>query len=1075
MVFLLPFNAAHAAGPTVSLSTISSGVLTAVTPTQTGINVGSTIVVTGSGFAGAKPITITTVVGTTTVPWLTLGTCGTQYGGTGSSNSLVTTQAAACLTTTAVGTFQVTVKVPVLPGGSQTVVVSDGTNTGNVAFTVSPAIVMSSHDLTGFPGEALGVTEAACGLAATVVCLTGFGAGDTITVTSTVSTSLTSITTAATGNGLNTFGEVAALSTAFIVADNTGGAHVITATDSTPTPNLVATATFTVSPWVAFYDTPLGTTTFSVTSGTPLTSLYIDGHGFPAGTILGNTITVGGSATTHASITVGGTGTFTNVQVGPPAGGFGLGNLPVVVGGTTFSYSSGNIADSATAAGIYAAGGILSPAGPASLYNWGGALIGSEKGTAAAGTAFITIDKSAYMPATPTTAFYGPAPNQNWVGIFGYGFVNAAPSPGVVAGANTPAIGALTYTAGYADVGGACNTGTGASCVDGNGAFFATSALGDTPFSNTLPASSTATAYGISAPQGGTNPASINTPSFVVTPWIDTNTIATTAANANAVPPVSSTSLTYESTATWIVHGFGNGETVAYTVGGSAFPTALTVNVGATGTAAAPASSLVPDLAAGKTSVAATGQTTGQVATASNAVTYKPIVDNQGGANTALFPNNGASGTTTILRTGSTYGAHGLAANTAYTVVWNAITGSVSLGTFTSTATGGIPAPGVQVTLPADTSGIHILDIQASASLGTSALYGSVKADYTIPAPDQGGLYISQYGDLLFALGANLIASPTAANVGNTVTISGTGLQSGTVYDVGLAPAVANSCAGIHGNAVLAAFTATSLGGVPAGTGVSLTDQPATVYGAEQASLFCLSVQTSPNFNTGIGINTAEFDLQASGSLNMTSAPSGHNVVLNAHGLFSGGAYNIIFNPQVSITNAVSGTIIGAVLAGNNGAGVGTFTTPNIASGTYVVQLCPIGLVGGCTTSNEALAAPPSLTVSSVSNTSCNTTNCMTASGSPVSTQIGSNKAVQTSFTNTSNSPVTAIVYAVVHNALGQTVSYSTATITASAGGSATAYDVLFGLAPGTYSVTVFATSTSGTAISTTSTVTVTI
>jgi hypothetical protein len=54
-------------------------------------------------------------------------------------------------------------------------------------------------------------------------------------------------------------------------------------------------------------------------------------------------------------------------------------------------------------------------------------------------------------------------------------------------------------------------------------------------------------------------------------------------------------------------------------------------------------------------------------------------------------------------------------------------------------------------------------------------------------------------------------------------------------------------------------------------------------------------------------------------------------------------------------------------------------------------------------------------------------------------------------------------------------VYYTTATITAAAGGSVTAYDIIAGLPAGTYSVTIFAVSTSGTAISTTSTATVTI
>src|SRR4029077_3424737 len=95
MVFLLPLQSAHAATPTVSLSTISSGVLTAATAGA----VGSTLVVTGTGFTPASPITITTTVGTTTVAWLTAGSCLTTNGGVGTVDSLVTLS---CLTTTAV-------------------------------------------------------------------------------------------------------------------------------------------------------------------------------------------------------------------------------------------------------------------------------------------------------------------------------------------------------------------------------------------------------------------------------------------------------------------------------------------------------------------------------------------------------------------------------------------------------------------------------------------------------------------------------------------------------------------------------------------------------------------------------------------------------------------------------------------------------------------------------------------------------------------------------------------------------------------------------------------------------------
>jgi len=255
-----------------------------------------------------------------------------------------------------------------------------------------------------------------------------------------------------------------------------------------------------------------------------------------------------------------------------------------------------------------------------------------------------------------------------------------------------------------------------------------------------------------------------------------------------------------------------------------------------------------------------------------------------------------------------------------------------------------------------------------------------------------------------------------------------------------------------------------------------------TALGQEQGTLYCVFSQTAPNFGTATVSGTSEFLLEANAAVNSTSGPIGHNFIMTAHGLASSHGYNILFAPYACGNSGnICGTVVGAILTNGQGAGSATFTVPSAiqtASGsspvnsgsTYSIQLQATG-----STTSQALAIPPTFTVSSTSTTSCVTTACMTATGSPTVTQINQNKAVQTSFTNTSNAPVTAIVYAVVHNAAGQTVAYSTATITANAGATATAYDVLFGLAPGTYTVTIFATSTGGTAISGTSTVTVTV
>jgi hypothetical protein len=353
----------------------------------------------------------------------------------------------------------------------------------------------------------------------------------------------------------------------------------------------------------------------------------------------------------------------------------------------------------------------------------------------------------------------------------------------------------------------------------------------------------------------------------------------------------------------------------------------------------------------------------------------------------------------------------------------------------------------------------------------------------------------TNYGDLLFNLGTSLVASPTVAAVGGSVSLSGNGLAASTLYDLGISiagsdsssPAVPSTCSltGVNPaqppQVILGSFTSTSSGGIPAGSSVSVTDM-ATFSGLEQGTLMCIFAETPSNFGTINAAGSSQFLLQASANLNMTSAPAGHNVVISAHALNANRGYSILFAPYTCGIN-VCGTVVGAMLTNAAGAAISTFTVPSVvqtssgaqsvvSGNSYAVQLQEQGVP-----TNQALAAPSFLTVGPSSGggpSACNTTSCMTAA-TPTSTHVGTNPAVQTTYTNTSNAPVTAIVYGVVHNSAGQTVYYTTATITVAAGGSATAYDVIAGLPSGTYSVTIFAVSTSGTAISTSSTVTVTI
>jgi hypothetical protein len=255
-----------------------------------------------------------------------------------------------------------------------------------------------------------------------------------------------------------------------------------------------------------------------------------------------------------------------------------------------------------------------------------------------------------------------------------------------------------------------------------------------------------------------------------------------------------------------------------------------------------------------------------------------------------------------------------------------------------------------------------------------------------------------------------------------------------------------------------------------------------TYSGLEQGTLYCVYAQTPTSFGTTVFTGIAEFELQASATLNMTSAPAGHNVILTAHGLNANKGYNIVFAPTFSTTNSIAGTPVGAILSNSNGAGSATFTVPSTiqtpsgsqavtAGVAYEVELTEVG------NSAAALAIPPSMTVGGTSGTCTNQgTACLSVNGTPSVQTLGGNKVLVATFTNNSNAPQTAVVYAVVHNAAGQTVYYTTATISpAASGGQQQAQLVLFGLPAGTYSVSLFSTSTGGIAISGTTTVPVTL
>jgi len=1125
MVFLLPVLPAHAA-TNVSLSAASG-------------TVGSYVTVTGTGFKPATDVAMefgTTIVNTfgpgsgyPTIATL-LDTSGaalsspTPLGITGCNTGTGIGSIAPCVETDANGYFSAIIGVPPAVNGLQTVTVSDGTNVGTTTFTVTASLLISksltsSSALTsGLPDETFSTNI--------IVVASGLAASDTVTFTGSVfggpggtqnplaggtsaagTTPATPTPGAPVGVGASgvfyTSGPGIGTLTpgALTISDVLGGKQTITGTSSS---GLVPTTTFTINPVIALYASQFAVQTVFSMNSASTSAIFVGGMGFQAGTIAANSITIAGTTLTHPQQTVTATGNFGMGQGGHlllVSGSAGLPSGPasmVIVDGAntyTFNYASHNIVNGLAAvdsSGVSvpkvnaypgfsskSTAPVVSTTGPVPN-GYGAPLIVSAAGSGTS-VATATLDSSSYNPN-----------NKAFVTVLGSGFAASAIGGATVATLTPPGGTSLTFGAITTDSNGAfwalgngASAGISSSCTPNQVSGGSLYCLNEEPYPSQSP--SPATGYQLTVT--GTVVAAVQAPTLNILPYISPT--STTASFGSSWPTITFHGFTPNNTCTLASAGVALTFTTPCTIGTNGVASSETIGpLGGVG--GNPAVGASPDLPGGlQTLTGSDGVTTG-----TGQAFVLPVMLTGGIAGNTLAPNGGPTGTTSIIRSAPAYGVHGLAASTAYTIVWDPQQATeTSLGSFTSTSAGNVPPGGIQFAVPAGQSGLHMIGLKSGSTyinfnvVSTSTL--SPPATETVGpnlcttacSPDAsnnvlGSLARGQFGDGIFALGASLTAVPTVANVGGSVGITGTGLPANTLLDLSIGAASAGSCTNVVGSSLSGTFTTTGTGSVPSGTSVAVSDTPtyiqAGVNSPEQGSLYCVAASTPTQFQTGTGAQTGEasFVLSANANLNMTTAPAGHNVVITAHGLIGGAspkAYNILFNPTTSSGGIISGTVVGALLANNLGAAAGTFTVPNVATGAYSIQLQQIG-----NNMNAALATPPTLTVGSVS-TSCNTTGCMTANGSSVEIKLGPNNAVQTSFTNNSNAPVTGIVYAVVHNAAGQTVYYTTATITANAGASATAYDVLFGLPSGTYSVSVFVTSTSGIAISTSSTVTVTI
>lgn len=102
-------------------------------------------------------------------------------------------------------------------------------------------------------------------------------------------------------------------------------------------------------------------------------------------------------------------------------------------------------------------------------------------------------------------------------------------------------------------------------------------------------------------------------------------------------------------------------------------------------------------------------------------------------------------------------------------------------------------------------------------------------------------------------------------------------------------------------------------------------------------------------------------------------------------------------------------------------------------------------------------------------------TSAWTIIGQPSIVQLSGSPTGKTNYQNNLNVTELGIVFMVIHNSVGQTVYITTATASIASGANSTTYDVVYGVPSGSYTATFFAMLPSGTAMSTPTSVQITI
>ena len=1071
LVFLVPLATVHAAGPTITLSATSgTGALADGFFSPSGDYGGNfasptSITVTGTGFpSGQTNIQIGMVATTSTLSVtslqtnaLCLKTASIKYASAGSCTYPgSTTNGFSAVTADANGNFMVKFAVPEVQ--AQTYNIAAIYTPTNGAATMTSPVVFTVNTGVAVANEWAGAQNGVYGTFVHVL-VTGFKANEQISV---IPTNLLTNTKAESGSAFTSFsvgadgatdGEVAAtckegtaiaytgtqLCDAAFVSARPGGA--ITAVVFGGSSGLTASTTFTLSPSIAIEPGAGTTPANGAQTAFVLTpdagSGWLAGRNFAASTVINaGSLTLGGVATVVGSVTTDSSGSFA-AQKFTYVSNLPLGSISATFNGTSFTFANGNII------------------APYALYTTEvsnfdqiqGAIIVSKSTS----PAYFTTDSSSYQ------SYYGiPF-------IFGVGFststVTATWQTYQTINSVVTAIGTPTALTLY-------DMGTPASDGGYIGYFFIPKGFGS---NNQL----TLGGGGSGAPA-----LAVTVTSLVKTP----SSTSTVRPSQTLYPTGQIASLTTSKGQILEVYGMTEDTTFSVTIGGVSWAT-ISISSWATAhpanTACNPACNAptgyaspnnvtepgyfafymptVPDVPAGPQTITVTGTTSGNTVSASRTV---GIVVGSG----AMSLSSGTPGGVISLVTSSAAanpGIHGLAASTLYTVTF----GGATVGTFTSTPSGDVPAA-TQFTVPALSSGTQLVDILAST--GTSAVYAKVSSSTS-----------DQYKNLEFTLASSGIATPSAGGVGATVTLAAAGLSPSTAYTVQLVGGVSYT-----------SFTSTATGAIPAGTSFKFPSvcssngpvaDPAYTPALSGAATSCTTTGSnygelgttyqvyfvSPSETTTNADSTATYLLQASLGLNATSEPAGHAFIATGSGLYPSSSYNVVWNAGITAQGLTSGQVIGAFTTNSQGSGAATVTVPaSAASGSYSVSLMRATDTLGISGKFFVIVSPPSISVGAVSGSLG--TNTLTASGTPAKSTTGPTPAITASFTNTLSSSLSVYMWVSVTNSAGQSVGVLAGGATIGAG-QTVSIPAPINLPTGTYTGTVFCTTSTGVVISTTS------